>query len=233
MNNIYYIYAYLRSKDSETARAGMPYYIGKGTGYRAFVKHGNGISRPNDKSKIIILESNLTEIGSFALERRLIKWWGRKDTSTGILLNKSDGGEGPSGHKHSDSVKAKVSAAKKGIPLSKEHAAKIGTANKGRKGTNIGIPRSPEVRAKISNSSKGRKYSAERCEQMSISRKGKCFLTEESKRKMSDSQRGVPKKKWSEEQKLRLSESKLVLNGVLTRKLVLVDCKSTMRVWYD
>lgn len=27
--NIYYVYAYIRSKDSETARAGTPYYIGK------------------------------------------------------------------------------------------------------------------------------------------------------------------------------------------------------------
>lgn len=208
MNNTYYIYAYLRNKGSETAQAGMPYYIGKGTGRRAFVKHGNGISKPNDKSKIIILESNLTEIGAFALERRLIKWWGRKDIKTGILLNRSDGGEGRSGHKHSEEVKAKMSAAKKGKPLSKEHSAKISAANKGRAGIGKGVPRSAEVCAKISKSSKGRKFSAERCEQMSKSRLGKCYLTEESIKKIVLAQTGVPKKKWTEEQKTRLSAGK-------------------------
>jgi hypothetical protein len=95
-DNIFYVYAYLRSKDSITAKAGTPYYIGKGKNDRAWVKHEN-ITIPNDKSKIIILENRLSEIGAWALERRYIKWWGRKDISTGILLNKSDGGEGNTG----------------------------------------------------------------------------------------------------------------------------------------
>ena len=113
--NIYYVYAYLRSKDSETANAGTPYYIGKGKGKRAIGWHP-GISVPNDRSKIVFIEQNLTNVGACAIERQLIRWYGRKDLGTGILHNRThgaDGGKGgsPKGRVFSEKMRKKLSEA--------------------------------------------------------------------------------------------------------------------------
>jgi len=54
---------------------------GKGAGKRAYQQHKNNIT-PDDISRIVILETNLSELDSFALERRYIRWYGRKDTNT-------------------------------------------------------------------------------------------------------------------------------------------------------
>ena len=118
---IYYVYAYLRKSDN------TPYYIGKGKGSRAFKKHSN-ISIPKDHTKIVFLEQNLSEVGAFALERRYIEWYGRKNLGNGILLNKTEGGEGLSGYKLTSSHKNKIGIKNKGKQPTKEAIVKAALA---------------------------------------------------------------------------------------------------------
>jgi hypothetical protein len=100
----FYVYAYLRSEDSDTAKAGTPYYIGKGTGKRAYKKHRKSNITPKDKSNIVIIKDLLSESDAFELEKQLIQQYGRKDIGTGILSNLTDGGEGSYGYKHTPEV---------------------------------------------------------------------------------------------------------------------------------
>jgi len=98
----YYTYAYLR-KDR------TPYYIGKGSDNRIRSKQRN-INLPKDKSRIIILKQNLTEEEAFKHEKYMIDVFGRKDLGTGILHNRTDGGEGCSGRIKTEEEREKIRA---------------------------------------------------------------------------------------------------------------------------
>jgi len=168
----FYIYAYIRSHDSKNGKAGTPYYIGKGSNDRAYAKHGK-LPVPKDISKIVFLETNLSNIGALALERRYISWYGRLDLKTGCLRNKTDGGEGGQNVIYSAETRSKMSKSAKGKILSVEHKQKISNSLKGRPSPTKGKPLSDDHKAKMSATTKGTKRSLEIRKKLSLSKMGK------------------------------------------------------------
>lgn len=131
---MFYVYQYLRED-------GTPYYVGKGSGDRAWKKWSKkDIKPPHDSSRIVIIQDGLKEQEAFDLEKKLIAEYGRKDLGTGILHNKTDGGEGSSGHKISGWKWSEESKAKRrgsgnpafGKPTSEKQKEAASRVHKGR-----------------------------------------------------------------------------------------------------
>src|SRR5271157_4888822 len=109
----FYTYLWLRED-------GSPYYVGKGTGSRAFRKG----CPPHER---IIVQDWPSEDDAFEGEKMLIAYYGRKDQGTGCLRNLTDGGEGGSGiseetrRRRSDSLVGREVSAETRQKLSKSH----------------------------------------------------------------------------------------------------------------
>lgn len=87
----YYVYFYIR-KD------GTPYYVGKGKGTRAWDSTAHTTKPWINQNNIVFVEWGLSDMWAQILERYFIRWFGRKDKGTGILRNRTDGGDGASGN---------------------------------------------------------------------------------------------------------------------------------------
>jgi NUMOD3 motif len=210
------------------------FWVGKGCGKRAYVfkrnRHYNSIvaklHRLGMCVEVRLVASGLLESEALAIEVKQILFW----QGVGMkLANKTYGGGGVSGLKHTSAAKKKISAAFLGKPLSREHVAKIIAANrKNRKprpplskrarlrisnasrGNTyaLGYRHTEEAKMKISNAGRGRIFSARRRALIGLSKIGNknCLgriCKEETKRKISIAQLGKPR--FNTEQKAHLS----------------------------
>lgn len=113
----YYTYAYLRED-------GTPYYIGKGSGSRAYLQLNHMVKTP-EAERVLMLKQDLTEEEANRHEIYMIDVLGRKDIGTGILRNLTDGGGGVSGYRHTEETKERMRR-----PNSEEHNLKVKNAIK-------------------------------------------------------------------------------------------------------
>jgi len=176
MSSSFYVYEHWRLDRDEC------FYVGKGTGRRAYTRRGRNIHWKNIVAKlehsgsgyeVRLVATGLNEQEAFALEKERVSFW----RPLVDLANKTEGGDGVSGLLMSEEARRKISEKAKGRPgvksmLGKKHSeatrAKMSAAHKGR-------PKSPEHAAKVGASRRGKTFShtAETKARMSLQRRGK------------------------------------------------------------
>lgn len=125
---------------------GQPLYVGKGKGnrWRHHGKYGRnkhllyimaqakaeGRELPRMK-----IREGLTEDKAFEYERAVIAFFGREDLGTGMLVNLTEGGDGPSGYRYSDEERARHSERMKNRTMSPDWRANVSAGLKGKKKT--------------------------------------------------------------------------------------------------
>ena len=155
---------------------------------------------PTDRTRIVVIGANLSEVGAFAIERRMIRWYGRKDTGTGILRNKTDGGEGATGLVQTEEHRRKNSLGNKGR---KQPPRTAEQRENYRQASLRAWENNPELRIRQSERNKGQVVSIETRHKISIAGKGKRH-TEESKNKMKETR---ATQVYSDESKAKMSQS--------------------------
>lgn len=204
---IFYAYIY-----RDPRKNNEPFYVGKGTGARAYshLKRSDSGFVANRIRKmlregvdpIIEITTAIDEEHAFFLEKCLISVLGRYDLGLGPLLNLTDGGEGASGYIASPETRLRKSIAHKGKPLSAKNRLGIGLALRGK-------PKNPEAVAKMRKTKKLHGHTEAQKAANLIPRAGFSMIgrthSEESKLKMSIAKRGVKRQPRSAETKAKIS----------------------------
>lgn len=153
---MFYVYVYY---DPRPLKLGQPVYVGKGTGDRDLSHWSRGshnkpfqdfISHLKQREFVAKCERVLeteNEQEAFAKEMQLIELYGRRDTKTGTLFNRTDGGEGASGAIRTDEEKAVTGRFSKEHWQDPEYRSKVILAQTKAQGT-------PEARKTKSANSK-------------------------------------------------------------------------------
>lgn len=212
----FYTYAHYKADTKEI------FYIGKGSGKRAFLRykrsvHWNSIvNKHGFKAEILALWE--TEKQALGHEKFLISTF----RSMGFdLCNMTEGGDGVTseswtpemrarlsksklGRKASDETRRKMSASATGRPMSKEAIEKTAAFHRGRK-------RGEETLRKMSEALKGKNVglikSKEWLEKLAQANRGK-KRSDESRAKMSAAAKGKKKKPQTEAHRMKISEKR-------------------------
>jgi hypothetical protein len=161
---MFYVYALTDPRNNDRF-----FYIGKGHGYRAINHLKNSANRENNSKQatvkairndgyepgVVYLFKQLTEEQAHQKEIELIAFYGRKDLGLGHLTNLTNGGEGTSGHKHTEETKKKMreadrSAYNRTAPVSEETKAKLSALLTGKPGRTKGHKWTEEQKTNLS-----------------------------------------------------------------------------------
>lgn len=151
------------------------FYVGKGSHRRAYSKHrrnkhwNNVVAKAGGYS-VRLVADDIEEDLSFLVEMERIDQLKRMGVT---LTNKTDGGEGPSGMRHTDEAKRKIAEAQMGEKhwtfgrgITDEHREKLRIARSK-------FVFTEETRAKLSEAGKRRVYTDEVKQKMSASKTGR------------------------------------------------------------
>jgi len=183
--NHFYTYAWLREDRT-------PYYIGKGKGKRAWRKESPTSNR------VLILKNNLTEQEAFKHEIYMIAVLGRKDTSAGMLINLTDGGDGLTGRSGPLSPTwglkrpdlSEINRSRRGKSMGEEFSKKMSDVTSGKNNPMYGRSR-PDL-AQRNRDRTGSTLKPGTIEKMKLNRQGRFWITNQKEERWVNANDSIP-----------------------------------------